>query len=189
MKLMNSNAFREKLVLVVLLLGSLSAQASSWSFSAPHDTVPKNAEEYEWTENKADLPAYPDKEKLVRIKFDRPDARFEFFIDPETLTVGDDDVVRYVLLLRSPSGSENIMFEGIRCGSKDYKTFAFGTRENKFRQLRSPAWKEITKTSNNWFRYDLWKYYFCSMDERLKVITRENILQRLRNPSDLLPNK
>lgn len=184
MRKMNLIDFSVKLLLTVMLMSSISVPAAQWSFRAPHDAVPENAEEYEWTEESIELPAYPDKEKMVRVKFDRADRRFEFFIDPETLSVGEDGVVRYVLMLRSPSGSENVMFEGIRCTERDYKTFAFGTGEGKFRQLRSPVWKEITQTSNNWFRHDLWKKYFCYVEDGLEVkTTRESILQKLDIPT------
>ena len=176
--------FSVKLLLTLSLSSTFSVPAAQWSFRAPHDAVPQNAEEYKWAEERVELPAYPNKEKMVRLDFDRSDRRFEFFIDPETLTVGEDGVIRYVLLLRSPSGSENLMFEGMRCTERDYKTFAFGTAEGKFRQLRSPAWKEITQTSNNWFRHDLWKKYFCYVEDDLTVkTTREGILQRLAIPA------
>lgn len=184
MKQMKSNSIGVKLLLAVLLLNTLYAQAAKWSYRDPHDVVPKGVEEYEWVEERVELPAYPEREKMVRIEFDRPDQRFEYFIDPKSLSVGEDGVVRYVLMLRSPSGSENIMFEGIRCSKRDYKTFAFGTAKDTFRQLRNPAWKEITQTSNNWFRHDLWKHYFCFAEERLSTaITRESILRRLNIPT------
>jgi len=182
---MNSKVFSVKLLLVVLLLSTLSLQAAQWSYRDPHDAVP-DVEEYEWAEERVELPAYPDKEKMVKIDFDRSGQRFEFFIDPQTLTVGDDGVVRYVLMLRSPSGSENIMFEGIRCNKRDYKTFAYGTAKETFRPLTRPAWKEITKTSNSWFRHDLWKHYFCFDEERLDAAhTQERILRRLNIPHSL----
>jgi len=181
---MKSIALGMRLMLALLLLGRLSAPAAEWSFRAPHDAVPHNAEEYEWKEERIDLPAYPDREKMFRINFDRPNSRFEFFIDLETLSVGEDGVVRYVMILRSTSGSENVMFEGIRCTRRDYKTFAFGTAKQQFRQLSKPVWKEITQTSNNWFRYDLWKDYFCGGGELASyaLLTRDNILQRFGNP-------
>jgi hypothetical protein len=185
MKQMNSKVFSVKLLLAVLLLSTLSVQAATWSYRDPHDAVPE-VEEYEWAEERVELPAYPEKEKMVKINFNRPNQRFEFFIDPQTLTVGDDGVVRYVLMLRSLSGSENIMFEGIRCDKRDYKTFAFGTSKDTFRELTRPTWKEITQTSNSWFRHDLWKHYFCFAAERFDdANTREKILRRLNIPTSL----
>lgn len=183
---MHSIVLSAKLLPAVLLLSTLSAPAANWSYHDPHDELPDNIEEYEWAEERVALPTYPEKEKMVNLNFDRPNQKFEFFIDPQTLTVGDDGVIRYVLMLRSSSGSENVMFEGIRCGEKDYKTFAFGTAENSFRQLTRPTWKEITQTSNSWFRHDLWKNYFCFVEDRLDtIITREKILRRLNIPTSL----
>ena len=70
--------------------------------------VPKGVERYEWVEERVELPAYPEQEKMVRIEFDRPDQRFEYFIDPKSLSVGEDGVVRYVLMLRSPPGRRTL---------------------------------------------------------------------------------
>ena len=51
------------------------------------------------------------------------------------------------------------MFEGIRCSKRDYKTFALVPLKIPSGSC-NPAWKEITQTSNNWFRHDLWKALF-----------------------------
>ncbi len=45
-------------------------------------------------------------------------------IDPQTLAVGEDGVIRYVMVARSPSGALNALYEGIRCGSAETKTYA-----------------------------------------------------------------
>lgn len=185
MNQINSVAFVIKLLLVFAwLLTSLSVSAANWSFRAPHDPVPQNAEEYEWAEEKVDLPEFPLKERMLKIEFNRIDTRFDYFIDPETLSVGEDGVVRYVILLRSKSGTENIMFEGIRCTQREYKTVAFGTADAKFRPLKSAAWKDIPNTGNNWYRYDLWERFLCVSGGNLtNQIDRDSILYRIKHPT------
>jgi len=176
------------LLALTCFLTSLPASAEKWSFRAPHDPVPHNADEYEWTEEQVDLPAYPQQEKMLQIDFGRNDARFDYFIDPETLSVGEDGVVHYVILLRSKSGAENVMFEGIRCSKREYKTVAFGTADAKFRVLKSAAWKDIPKTSNNWYRYDLWERFLCPSGNNLKTDNdRDSILQRIKYPTVARP--
>ena len=40
---------------------------------------------------------------------------FKFAIDPDSIRIDPDGVTRYVLVITSPSGSQQINFEGIRC--------------------------------------------------------------------------
>jgi hypothetical protein len=166
----------------LLLLGApLLAVAADWTYHNPHKTVPDHIDEYVWKDEEVALPEYPDTKKMKELNFARQGARYRFFIDPKTLRIADNDVVHYVLLLRSPSGSENLMYEGIRCQTGDYKTFAYGTRTGKFKALKKPRWKEITETSNNWFRAELKRGYFCN-PHRLEAVSVESILGRIEYP-------
>ena len=126
------------LLAAVLLLHAAASQARSWSYRDPHDHAPRHVEEYEWQEQEAELPAFPKEESLLALPIQRPDSRHRFLIDPETLAVGEDGVVRYTLVMRSLSGGRNVMYEGIHCTEKAYKTFAYGTRDNQLRALSKP---------------------------------------------------
>lgn len=44
-------------------------------------------------------------------------------IDPKTLSVGEDGVVRYVMVARSSSGALNVLYQGIRCQTAEVKTY------------------------------------------------------------------
>ncbi|MCB1760567.1 MAG: hypothetical protein KDI68_12405 [Gammaproteobacteria bacterium] len=169
------------LLLLALALPARLVGGADWTWHNPHKVVPDHIEEYVWKEDSVELPEYPDKERMKEIVFGRTDTRYRFFIDPKTLRVADNDVVHYVLLLRSRSGAENLMYEGIRCQTGDYKTFAYGTRGGKFKALQNPRWKEITETSNNWFRAELKRGYFCN-PHRLNAVTAESILSRIEHP-------
>ena len=45
-------------------------------------------------------------------------------IDPSTIMVGGDGVVRYVAVMTNSSGTSNAMYEGIRCLTGEVKTYA-----------------------------------------------------------------
>ncbi|MCU0930768.1 MAG: CNP1-like family protein [Serpentinimonas sp.] len=47
-----------------------------------------------------------------------------FGVDPDTLTVGEDGVVRYVMVAQSASGASNVWYEGVRCTTGQVKTYA-----------------------------------------------------------------
>ena len=90
------------------------------------------------------LPAYPKPESLIEFTAG-PNTRFRFFIDPASLTLEPDGVVRYTLVARSPSGFANVTYEGMRCSSASYKVYALGdagrwtVRDSEWRALRSAA--------------------------------------------------
>ena len=52
--------FSVKLLLTLSLSSTFSVPAAQWSFRAPHDAVPQNAEEYEWAEERVELVVGPE---------------------------------------------------------------------------------------------------------------------------------
>ncbi len=65
-------------------------------------------------------------------------------IDPNTLTVGEDGVVRYVMVARSSSGALNVFYQGIRCTTAETKTY--GRLSDKGTWNASPAanWEDLS---------------------------------------------
>jgi hypothetical protein len=51
-------------------------------------------------------------------------SELRYGIDPATVTLGEDGVVRYVMVATSPSGALNARYEGVRCASGEVKTYA-----------------------------------------------------------------
>lgn len=51
-------------------------------------------------------------------------SELRFGIDPQTVSVGDDRVVRYVLVARSASGVTNVLYQGMRCEAGEFRTYA-----------------------------------------------------------------
>ncbi len=48
-----------------------------------------------------------------------PTASMDFAIDAKSVTVTYDGVVRFALIITSPSGANNISYKGIRCSSEE----------------------------------------------------------------------
>ncbi|MEO8143353.1 MAG: CNP1-like family protein [Betaproteobacteria bacterium] len=111
-----------------------------------------------WKEVELKLPAYPGDKGLIELQVQGTN-RFRFFVDPESVAVGPDGVVRYTFVARSPSGYTNVSFEGIRCATAEYKTFAFGN-EGKW-SARDSEWRRIESKSTNSWHYELRVNYFC----------------------------
>jgi hypothetical protein len=126
----------------------------------PEDEI----EEYKWEEGEVKLPDYPEEGDLQEFIVDGADERFEYFIDKKSISIGkDDSVVRYTLVVRSTTGTgaENVFYEGIRCDSGEYKTYAFGVGDGKFKPFREPEWHPIENMQHMKYRVDLHEHYLC----------------------------
>ena len=84
-----------------------------------------------------------------------------FFVDVDTLSIGKDGVVRYVLVVRSPGGAENVSFEGIRCETREQKAYAFGQRGGTWSPAREAPWRLIEAREVNRHHVVLYTEAFC----------------------------
>jgi hypothetical protein len=108
------------------------------------------------------LPAFPDNANLVR--FDAGAATgFSFYIDVSAVSLGKDNIVRYVLVARSGAGALNISFEGIRCGAgqRERKLYAFGRVGAGWSRARRIEWQTILGNAANRHHAELADEYFC----------------------------
>ena len=113
-----------------------------------------------WKELQAQLPAYPKDENLISF-FVSPATDNKFFIDSKSVSVGEDGVVRYSLMVKSSQGATNVTFEGIRCSSEEYKLYAFGHSDGTWGKARSSKWKEIEHKDRNNQHDVLYNDFFC----------------------------
>ncbi len=100
-------------------------------------------EKPEWTEEAAPQPPAFSKDKLIPIEMP-PYVTLKVGIDPETVVVGADGVVRYVVVMRNTSGSVNAAFEGILCSSGDVKTYARMGSAGTWIPVQEPQWRSMT---------------------------------------------
>jgi hypothetical protein len=116
-------------------------------------------EEKEFREIEIVLPAYPRDEDLVEFR-PRGGSRNRFHIDSRSVSIGEDRVVRYTAVIRSPSGATNVSYEGLRCQTGEYKVYAFGAEGKKWSPARAPKWRPVGPLAAN-FRHGLYKDYLC----------------------------
>jgi hypothetical protein len=122
----------------------------------PSDWERRQAER-EFREAAVALPPYFREEDLVEFAV-APTTRFRFYVDRGSLSVGEDGVVRYTLVARSPQGAQNVTYEGIRCRAGMHRVYALGQPDRN--------WKPVTldwqPTDRLWVRV-LRREYFCPM--------------------------
>jgi hypothetical protein len=110
--------------LLALALTTAVAAASAAELGAPPGT-PDNSyipNVPEWQE--ADAPPPPPLRTTGLIPIDVAGTSLHFGVDPASITVGKDRVVRYVVVATSNSGAVNGIYEGLKCDGGEVKVYA-----------------------------------------------------------------
>lgn len=131
-----------------------------------------------WKERLTGLPPYPDGKRYVPVPLDLAGSDLEMFIDEPALSVGEDGVVRYTVLLRSPRGSENLFHEGIRCATREWRSYAYGTSAGRWQALGETPWRLLRDQGVERYRLELYNYYLC--DPAVGPRPRDDMLRRMR---------
>jgi len=113
-----------------------------------------------WKESEVTLPPYPRDQDLLVVPLLATDT-LKIFIDRASLSRGDDYVARFSLVVESPSGARSVFYDGIRCETREYKTYATGTPEQVFAPVKEAKWRRISQPTLNAFRYQLYRNYIC----------------------------
>ena len=116
-------------------------------------------DEKPWAEQQAQLPAFPIPQNLIRVNMETM-RNFEVAIDGSSIDIGQDGVVRYILVARSSGGAENITFEGIRCDSRERKLYAIGRSDKTWGEVRNPAWTSYAINPRS-YHAELAREFFC----------------------------
>jgi len=108
-----------------------------------------------------------------------------FLVDENSLSVDSDGVVRYVLVVRTSGGAENVTFEGIRCESGERRIYATARADGGWSPARRSGWEPIGSGSYNQPRSALARNYFC--DGSTMARDRAEVLRKLREAVRILP--
>ena len=101
-----------------------------------------NPDAMAWKEGEVPLPPAFDVGKLL--VFDvSTGSSLVYGVDPATLRIGKDGIVRYVMVATSRSGARNVLYEGIRCSSGEFKTYARYSAEGVWRPVDNPEWRSM----------------------------------------------
>lgn len=129
-----------------------------------------------WKEDALVLPAYPRRGAAIAVDLRSGPFPYRVSIDPASLSVGDDRVVRYTVLLESASGVVNVFYEGIRCDTLQYRRYAYGVggRLKPFTQSR---WRYIRRFGSDRLHAGLAEGLLCPLPVRDRV---SRLLERLK---------
>lgn len=135
----------------------------------------------DWKEGEVVMPS-PVEEARLRAFYVSSASPNRFFVDEGSVSVGDDGVVRYVLLVRTPGGAENVTFEGIRCATGERRIYASGRKDGEWVAMKRSEWQPIGDNAYNRPRAALAYDYFC--DGPAAPRNREQALRLLQSRRD-----
>lgn len=167
-------------LLAVALLPVANAQSFGHGMYG-HDNNSYVGEDPEkWKEDSDfEIPAFPDDANLLKVDIG-PAATNDYFIDSASLAIGNDRIVRYVLVVKTSGGATNVSFEGINCRDLSWKHYASGRSDRTWSktQARQSQWRPIQRKSANSHHTVLSRYFFCP--QGVAVVTADEGRNALR---------
>jgi hypothetical protein len=140
--------------------------------------APKDDPDYK----ESDAPPAPAFEASRVIPFEVSAASsLRFGVDPQTLSISKDGIVRFVVVARSSSGTINAMFEGIRCSTGEFKTYARYNPSSGWNQVSDPQWASMVGSRNSTHTYQLSRQGACP--DGGTPIRVDDIVRDLRRPN------
>lgn len=95
-----------------------------------------------WVEVAAQLPPYPRAENLLPLTVSSA-TRNRFLVDTASISVGEDKVVRYTMVIEAAGGAKNVSFEGMRCETAERRLYAYGHPDGTWSKARNAGWEAI----------------------------------------------
>ncbi|KMQ79968.1 hypothetical protein BPMI_03703 [Candidatus Burkholderia pumila] len=132
-----------------------------------------------WVENKVDtLPPLPQASNLMQFVVSQ-NMPLTFAVDKNSLSVGDDGVVRYTIVATSAGGARNVNYEGIRCDTYEWRRYA-SINDDGTGWDRGTAFefKRIENGELNAYQAALYQDYFCA--NKLPVGTAQQIASHIQ---------
>ena len=136
----------------------------------------------EWQEEQAPPPPSFDVRRLVPLEMPSY-MSLRFGVDPQTMSVSGDGVVRYVVIAhREGTNTVNAFYEGVRCATDEYKTYARYSG-GEWNTVTTPEWKRIDDR-NSIYTYQLAKQSLCA-GGRAPRRTVADMIRELKQPEIL----
>ncbi|BAZ93604.1 hypothetical protein TspCOW1_14570 [Thiohalobacter sp. COW1] len=171
-------ARRAAAVLALFLPGIfVTAQAVDEDVYPQHQYVEPD-EDQEWKELEVRLPPFPEADQFRALPSQLPNTSLELQLDPDSIRVDEDGVIRYLLRIQSPSGAGNLFYEGLRCNTAQYRTYAYATSAERWQRMRGDDWQALDAGGTTRFRRFLYRHYFC--EPGVGYLSEDEIRKRVR---------
>ena len=143
-----------KILPALLLILPLTAYAEWGEFDFEFEN------EKPWVELAAQLPPTPKAENLVEFNVSSA-TRHKHFVDTASISVGEDKIVRYTVVIEAAGGAKNVSFEGMRCETGERRLYAYGHPDGTWSKARNAGWEAIKFRSLLSYQKALFEDHFC----------------------------
>jgi hypothetical protein len=172
----NANISMPSLLFAGVALIALATQGAASDDATKIEFDPSLVEA--WKESEVALPDYPRESDLIAVAL-APTDTLKLYVDARSVSRAADEVLRATLVIESPSGTRNVFFDGMRCETREYKTYGIGSAGKALVAVKDPKWQDIPRLPHNAFRFHLYKHYAC--DGRSTALDARSFVRRLRD--------
>ena len=138
----------ELLLLAALLVSNDALAAFATTWEADYD------DEGKWKEVQAQIPPYPKGSDLIAFE-PGGSAAHKYYVDPASVSVGEDGVVRYTSVVKAAEGGVNVTFEGMRCDTRE------GKPEIDIGKHMNDLWRQKWIKKCHRYRCVIVTFFFC----------------------------
>ena len=152
--------FKNILKVSLSLLAALSiASHAQYRTADPADENDPDAPRF-WEETEVKVPTAPPSKDLKPF-FVSSTSQLKFALDAPSIVFGKDEVIRYVVVITTPSGAQQVSYEGIRCEKYEWRLYATMQKDGGWHKTASSRWQVIKNTGYNSYHAALVKDAFC----------------------------
>lgn len=134
----------------------------------------------DWSEEQVGTPPAFDLKRLLPLEAPRA-SELRWGIDPASISIGNDGVVRYVIVMQSASGALQAQHEGVRCSRQEGRIYARHTAGN-WRTVEGGEWMTLRSAPQMRHTWMLSRQGLCVDNAPPRSVSE--ILSRLRRPID-----
>jgi len=147
-------------LLLLCLLAGTHFQAAAFDDEDAGWTTHHHVEDEPWRESDGELPPYPQEAGLIEFGTRDAGSAYRIMIDAPSVSVGDDQVVRYTVVIISGAGVWNVSHEGLHCGNKVYRRYAYGVN-GQWQELADSPWLPLDSRGMYAYRRAFYLEYMC----------------------------
>jgi hypothetical protein len=118
------------------------------------------ADDPDWKETEVPPPPAFDLKRLIPVAIS-VQSQLEWGVDPQTIVISKDGVVRYVVVAQSRSGVVNAMYEGIRCNKAEFRRYARHNPGSGWASVSDSDWTSLRQTGTSRHPQALAKLGMC----------------------------
>lgn len=137
-------------------------------------------EDPDWREEAPPAPPAVTTRGLIPLEIRTGSLRFG--VDPASISIGQDGIVRYVVVASSPTGTVNAMYEGLRCRTGEFKVYARHNPDSGWVPVREADWQPLREQRNS--RHSLHIARAGACREHAPNGPAERIVRELRATAD-----